>query len=224
MYAKLVEFVAADERATNFSKETWDPEDMEDGWFADRIGAWRSRVQADCVFMPVPIFSLVARVTSSHPIHASFTYTAVGFWPTTCLSILVTMFLHLSSVYTLPPLRITKFGLPHHASDCHQPPPQPKSKRPNPSANLNLPPSARGSTSHHPSPPHLPPQLAGLARAQDTAGEGAAAHPVMGIGRRGGVDGDKYLPLPLPSNALATLLYLLFIAITRVYPHLFYFY
>jgi hypothetical protein len=123
MYAKLVEFVAADERATNFSKETWDPEDMEDGWFADRIGAWRSRVQADCVFMPVPMLSLVAHVTSSHPIRTSFTYTAVGFWPTTCLSIFVTMLLHLSSVQTPPPLQITKLGLPHHASDCHQPPP-----------------------------------------------------------------------------------------------------
>ncbi|KAI0266555.1 HCNGP-like protein-domain-containing protein [Gloeopeniophorella convolvens] len=38
LYAKLVEFVDVDERATNFPKNIWDPHDVQDGWFADKIG------------------------------------------------------------------------------------------------------------------------------------------------------------------------------------------
>lgn len=38
LYAKLVEFVDVDERTTNFPKHVWDPSDMRDEWFADRIG------------------------------------------------------------------------------------------------------------------------------------------------------------------------------------------
>jgi hypothetical protein len=38
LYAKLVEFVDVDERATNFPKEIWDPHDVQEDWFADRIG------------------------------------------------------------------------------------------------------------------------------------------------------------------------------------------
>ncbi|KAA1472384.1 HCNGP-domain-containing protein [Dentipellis sp. KUC8613] len=37
LYAKLVEFVAVDERSTNFPKEVWDPDDVVDDWFAGRI-------------------------------------------------------------------------------------------------------------------------------------------------------------------------------------------
>ncbi|KAI0935131.1 hypothetical protein AcW1_009289 [Taiwanofungus camphoratus] len=37
LYAKLVEFVDVDERTTNFPKHVWDPSDMRDEWFADRI-------------------------------------------------------------------------------------------------------------------------------------------------------------------------------------------
>ncbi|KAF4564490.1 hypothetical protein EYR40_010652 [Pleurotus pulmonarius] len=37
LYAKLVEFVDVDERATNFSKEIWDPDAVRDEWFADKI-------------------------------------------------------------------------------------------------------------------------------------------------------------------------------------------
>lgn len=38
LYAKLVEFVDVDERVTNFPKHIWDPDDVEDEWFADEIG------------------------------------------------------------------------------------------------------------------------------------------------------------------------------------------
>jgi hypothetical protein len=38
LYAKLVEFVDVDERATNFPKDIWDPHDVQEDWFADRIG------------------------------------------------------------------------------------------------------------------------------------------------------------------------------------------
>ncbi|OCH87608.1 hypothetical protein OBBRIDRAFT_796054 [Obba rivulosa] len=38
LYAKLVEFVDVDERATNFPKHIWDPDDVREEWFADRIG------------------------------------------------------------------------------------------------------------------------------------------------------------------------------------------
>ena len=38
LYAKLVEFVDVDERTTNFPKEVWDPHDVQEDWFADRIG------------------------------------------------------------------------------------------------------------------------------------------------------------------------------------------
>lgn len=38
LYAKLVEFVDVDERVTNFPRAVWDPADVQDDWFADRIG------------------------------------------------------------------------------------------------------------------------------------------------------------------------------------------
>ncbi|KAH9994712.1 HCNGP-like protein-domain-containing protein [Russula vinacea] len=39
LYAKLVEFVDVDERTTNFPKEIWDPHDVQEDWFADKIAA-----------------------------------------------------------------------------------------------------------------------------------------------------------------------------------------
>ena len=39
LYAKLVEFVDVDEKATNFPRDVWDPTDMREEWFADKIGA-----------------------------------------------------------------------------------------------------------------------------------------------------------------------------------------
>jgi hypothetical protein len=38
LYAKLVEFVDINETATNFPKEVWDPFDVKEEWYADRIG------------------------------------------------------------------------------------------------------------------------------------------------------------------------------------------
>jgi hypothetical protein len=38
LYAKLVEYVDVDERVTNFPKHIWDPDDVQDEWFADKIG------------------------------------------------------------------------------------------------------------------------------------------------------------------------------------------
>lgn len=38
LYAKLVEFVDVDEKATNFPRDIWDPTDVRDEWFADKIG------------------------------------------------------------------------------------------------------------------------------------------------------------------------------------------
>src|ERR1700733_9715556 len=38
LYTKLVEFVDVDERSTNFPKDMWDPNDVQEEWFADRIG------------------------------------------------------------------------------------------------------------------------------------------------------------------------------------------
>ncbi|RPD53149.1 HCNGP-domain-containing protein [Lentinus tigrinus ALCF2SS1-6] len=37
LYAKLVEFVDVDERTTNFPKDMWDPLDVKEEWYADRI-------------------------------------------------------------------------------------------------------------------------------------------------------------------------------------------
>jgi len=37
LYAKLVEFVDVDERTTNFPLDIWNPDDVKDEWFADRI-------------------------------------------------------------------------------------------------------------------------------------------------------------------------------------------
>ena len=39
LYAKLVEFVDIEERTSNFPKDIWDPENVLEAWYADRIGA-----------------------------------------------------------------------------------------------------------------------------------------------------------------------------------------
>ena len=38
LYAKLVEFADVDERSTNFPRDIWDPHDVQEEWFADKIG------------------------------------------------------------------------------------------------------------------------------------------------------------------------------------------
>ncbi len=52
LYAKLVEFVDVDERATNFSKEIWDPDAVRDEWFADKIGTFVFSSTRRILFMP----------------------------------------------------------------------------------------------------------------------------------------------------------------------------
>ncbi|KAI0642506.1 HCNGP-like protein-domain-containing protein [Trametes meyenii] len=47
LYAKLVEFVDVDERTTNFPKDVWDPMDVKEEWYVDRIAeAQKARSQA----------------------------------------------------------------------------------------------------------------------------------------------------------------------------------
>jgi len=41
LYTKLVEFVDVDERVTNFPKDVWDPEDVKEEWYADRIAEYQ---------------------------------------------------------------------------------------------------------------------------------------------------------------------------------------
>jgi len=41
LYAKLVEFVDVDERTTNFPKGVWDPDDVKEEWFAERIAEFQ---------------------------------------------------------------------------------------------------------------------------------------------------------------------------------------
>ena len=41
-----VEFVDVDECTTNFPKDIWDPWDVDEAWYADRIGA---------LFLPAPL-------------------------------------------------------------------------------------------------------------------------------------------------------------------------
>ncbi|KAI0720845.1 HCNGP-like protein-domain-containing protein [Cerioporus squamosus] len=47
LYAKLVEFVDVDERTTNFPKDMWDPLDVKEEWYADRIAeAQKAKAEA----------------------------------------------------------------------------------------------------------------------------------------------------------------------------------
>ncbi|KAG7448438.1 uncharacterized protein BT62DRAFT_929530 [Guyanagaster necrorhizus] len=64
LYAKLVEFVDVDERITNFPKEVWDPNDLDEEWFADRIGAFAFEciVQATLFTMLHSLRALVSAV------------------------------------------------------------------------------------------------------------------------------------------------------------------
>ncbi|KAI0761113.1 HCNGP-like protein-domain-containing protein [Irpex lacteus] len=43
LYTKLVEFVDVNERTTNFPKDIWDPEDVREEWFADRIAEYQKQ-------------------------------------------------------------------------------------------------------------------------------------------------------------------------------------
>ncbi|KAI0676615.1 HCNGP-like protein-domain-containing protein [Trametes maxima] len=53
LYAKLVEFVDVDERTTNFPKDVWDPMDVKDEWYANRIAeAQKVRSEAAAASQP----------------------------------------------------------------------------------------------------------------------------------------------------------------------------
>ncbi|KAG6331625.1 hypothetical protein ID866_7462 [Astraeus odoratus] len=68
LYAKLVEFVDVDERATNFPPDIWDPHDVEPEWFAEKIEqaatAQSKRTHVD--FTP----SKAAALPPARPAHA----------------------------------------------------------------------------------------------------------------------------------------------------------
>lgn len=49
LYTKLVEFVDVDERTSNFPKSVWDPEDVREEWYSERIGACISSFSGECV-------------------------------------------------------------------------------------------------------------------------------------------------------------------------------
>jgi HCNGP-like protein len=72
LYAKLVEFVDVNERTTNFSKDIWDPNDVQPEWFADRIGTLRFRLQRALLMRFNGFFF------SSYFRHSSFNYTVSG--------------------------------------------------------------------------------------------------------------------------------------------------
>ncbi|SJL11429.1 uncharacterized protein ARMOST_14832 [Armillaria ostoyae] len=78
LYAKLVEFVDVDERITNFPKDVWDPDDLDEEWFADRIGtsAFECPVQATLFTMLLSLRTFVSadnllRVCSANLLLAS---------------------------------------------------------------------------------------------------------------------------------------------------------
>lgn len=48
LYAQLVDFVDVDERATNFPKDMWDPNDVQPDWFADQIGMFDFHLLVIC--------------------------------------------------------------------------------------------------------------------------------------------------------------------------------
>lgn len=60
LYAKLVEFVDVDERSTNFPPSIWNPDDVKDEWFADRIGtSGNIRLCLESLLIPYHILSCV---------------------------------------------------------------------------------------------------------------------------------------------------------------------
>ena len=69
LYAKLVEFVDVDERTTNFPKDIWDPHDVQEDWFADRIGS--STFSHFYLDFGLSILLLISRADVSHAIYES---------------------------------------------------------------------------------------------------------------------------------------------------------
>jgi hypothetical protein len=72
LYAKLVEFVDVDERTTNFPKDIWDPHDVQEDWFADRIGSSTSHFYLD---FGLSILLLISRADVPHAFYESLSGT-----------------------------------------------------------------------------------------------------------------------------------------------------
>lgn len=72
LYAKLVEFVDVNERTTNFPSDIWNPEDVQDEWFADQIGKCLSWSFFEIfLFMPyqfLPLFCDLVSLDSVWPL------------------------------------------------------------------------------------------------------------------------------------------------------------
>jgi hypothetical protein len=61
LYAKLVEFVDADERSSNFPRDLWDPNDVREEWFADKLGTCVNLLSVSCKLMYLRIPLAVVR-------------------------------------------------------------------------------------------------------------------------------------------------------------------
>ena len=70
LYAKLVEFVDVDERTTNFPRSVWDPSDMQDEWYADRIGAHLPIFSVLQICIALMIFCYYLQWTTPAPLTA----------------------------------------------------------------------------------------------------------------------------------------------------------
>ena len=78
LYAKLVEFVDVDERTTNFPPDIWNPDDVREEWFADRIGTCPTlcfcRDYIHIILSPSPLLTALWTqcIPLSHYLHWSF--------------------------------------------------------------------------------------------------------------------------------------------------------
>jgi hypothetical protein len=83
LYAKLVEFVDVDERTTNFPSDIWNPADVQNEWFADRIGTFLTFLIGGKCIHAIFIFALSSvtwcfltllahRITVAYPLMLNF--------------------------------------------------------------------------------------------------------------------------------------------------------
>lgn len=71
IYAKLVEFVGADERATNIPPAVWNPTDLRPEWYADKIGACALNILYSSIDTPNRLgLHLICRALTSGAMHA----------------------------------------------------------------------------------------------------------------------------------------------------------
>ena len=82
LYAKLVEFVGADERATNFPPNVWGPADLRPEWYADQIGVF-SRCKPQCALFtdlpgPLRLYLMSCALTSWRINISPYTYSGAA--------------------------------------------------------------------------------------------------------------------------------------------------